>query len=72
MPGKVTAHQKMPFSPALKRCEGTCSFENMPPSLMSQLKSAQLAMLSFTKVMMITSSDTTNNGPTKLCTVFKA
>ena len=67
-PGIVTPHQKIPFSPALKRCEGTSCSPSMPPALDNHTKSATLAMLSLIKVMMIKARDTANKGPTKLCT----
>ena len=69
-PGTVTPHQNMPFSPALKRCEGTSWSPNMPPAFDSQTKSARLAMLSRTKTRITTSSDTANSGPAKLWTFF--
>ena len=72
MPGMVTPHQNSPFSPALNRCDGTSCSPSMPPALLSHTKSALLAMLSFTKVTTMISSDTANNGPRKLCRFFSA
>jgi hypothetical protein len=72
-PISTTPSQNTTFSPALKRPDGgSCWPFRMRAELRSHTPSWRRGISSRANVTMTMSSDTTNSGPTKLCTVFSA
>ncbi len=70
MPSRKVPNQKISFSAALKRCDGSSLPLSMPPAFASHFRSPWRGKLSRTKVMNTITSDTTKSGPKKLCDVL--
>ena len=70
VPSPMRPTQNQPFSPALKRPDGTSLPENMPPKRMSHARSPRPGRFQRTKMTASSTMLTMKRGPMKLCRFF--